>query len=817
MALTFEEACRILEVTPDASEADVKTAYRKLAMKWHPDKHEGPEKENATQRFQELSAAYQKLTIAEEDSIEIIDFQDAFQFFMRIFMEHCQDRCFFDDDLDYDDDLPYTSEEYYDTSEFSDEDGPLDYQYMRTEKPPGFARTAEEALKNAEELINEEAEQKRRLVKKKTDGHRKRKSNRKRKQLNKIKTTPSTPPPTTPPTPITPTSTITTTTTITPPTTTTTILVEPLIPESSKKEEKTFLPPLSTKPQGNGNIKHNSNQKTTNIVTNGTQAISTPPKQSKQTTKKTTNPKSEASNKNTNNKQTKNKETNKRVSLPEESFHKDTNNLSAFVIVSRKKKKAVSTSSMVPNGTITSVSHKPQINGASQSKPPPSTNPPQPVSKQGTEQSHPIPNISSTSPANPPGPHPSKQQAKEYIRPNSISPEPPSRPDTLPLHKPPLPYNQDLPQRNDLLHQFNPIFNPMPSPYVEPYADECTQMTNTAHVDEAIHLAEQGNDLAGHEQYSIAVEKFTNAIFYNPNEYRYYGNRSLCYERLGDFDIALADADKAIELRPDWPKGYFRRARALRSLKRFSEAEESLSIVQSLQGVSEDLECEVKIVRELQLQEFGFTASQSHKAMKRCTTYQQAIDLLIHGQISDSDDDNVYQSEEDADGYKRMFENPSWSMSNHYQPFNSPGGARPLSKHPHSTSSAQASRQLSVNEEPGTVASLWVGNIDVHMTEKELSDLFSGIGRIQSVYFLPKIQGKNRAAFVNFTRADDAANAINALQGVEKYGKCLLLRYPDNPKPPESLPGGKVTCKFWLQGRCVRGNKCAFVHPRKSK
>lgn len=795
MALTFEEACRILEVASDASEADVKTAYRKLAMKWHPDKHEGPEKENATQRFQELSAAYQKLTIAEEDSIEIVDFQDAFQFFMRIFMEHCQDRCFFDDDLDYDDDLPYTSEEYYDTSEYSDEDGPLDYQYMRNEKPPGFARTAEEASKNADELIREEAEQKRRLVKKKTDGQRKRKNNRKRKQLNKIKTSTTTP-----------------------------VEEEPPIPENSKKEEeKPLLPPPPSKqvpqPQGNGDVKQNSNQKTTNIITNGKQT-STPLKQSKQTKK--TNSKTEVSNKNTN-KQTKNKETNKRASLQEELSHKDTNNLSAFVIVSRKKKKAVSTSSVVPNGTTVPVSHKPHINGTSQPKPSPSANPPQSISKPAAEQSHQVPTVSSsTSPANPPPPphssHPPRQQAKENTHPNSISPSPPahSRPDSLPLNKPPLPYNQDLPQGNDLLHQFNPIFNPMPSPYVEPYSDDCSRMTNTAHVDEAIHLAEQGNDLAGHEQYPIAIEKFTSAIFYNPKEYRYYGNRSLCYERLGDFEIALADADKAIDLRPDWPKGYFRRARALRSLKRFSEAEESLSIVQSLQGVSEDLECEIKLVRALQLQEFGFTASQSHKAMKRCTTYQQAIDLLIHGQISDSDDDNVYQSEDDADGYKRMFENTSWSMSNHYQPFHSPGGAHPLSKHPHSSSS-QAGRQLSVNEEPGTVASLWVGNIDVHMTEKELSDLFSGIGRIQSVYFLPKIQGKNRAAFVNFTRADDAANAINALQGVEKYGKCLLLRYPDNPKPPESLPGGKVTCKFWLQGRCVRGNKCAFVHPRKSK
>ncbi|KAI6657390.1 serine/threonine-protein kinase-like [Oopsacas minuta] len=791
MALTFEEACRILEVTPDASEADVKTAYRKLAMKWHPDKHEGPEKENATQRFQEVSAAYQKLTTAEEDSIEIGDFQDAFQFFMRIFMAHCQDECFFDDDLEYDDELPYTSEEYYNTSEYSDEDGPLDYQYARDEKPPGFARTAEEALKNAEELIRQEAEQKRRLEKKKTDGQRKRKNNRKRKRLNKIKTT----------------------------------IEDKFIIEKNKKEEKPPLtPPQPPKqPLGNGEQKQNSNsnpspnQKTK--TPNG-KLHSLPPKQAKQSTKKSNSvskpdPPTNKQTANTNKQTRNNKEVNKRNTIHEDNSNKDSNNHSAFVVVSRKKKKAASTSVINSNGSIPqgNTSHKVHMNGTSQSKPVPSTNV-HPVCKP-TEPSH---LVASSSPPHQPPPVHSKSQTKETIPPTSTSPDlpAPSRQEPPPLNKPSLTFNQDLPQRNDLpQQQFNPIFNPMPSPYVEPYAEERPHMTNTAHVDEAIHLAEQGNELASHEQFPIAIEKFTSAIFYNPKEYRYYGNRSLCYERLGDFEIALADADKAIELRPDWPKGYFRRARALRSLKRFSEAEESLSIVQSLQGVSEDLECEVKLVRALQLQEFGFTASQSHKAMKLCTTYQQAIDLLIHGQISDSEDDNVYQSDDEGNGYKRMFENPSWSMANHYQPFHSQG-AHALSKH-HSTSSAQPGRQVGINEEPGTVASLWVGNIDVHMTEKELSDLFSGIGRIQSVYFLPKIQGKNRAAFVNFTQADDAANAINSLQGVEKYGKCLLLRYPDNPKPPESLPGGKVTCKFWLQGRCVRGNKCAFVHPRKSK
>ena len=786
MALTFQEACKILEVTPEASEADVKTAYRKLAMKWHPDKHEGPEKENATQRFQEVSAAYQKLTTAEEDSIEIEDFQDAFQFFMRIFMAHCQDECFFDDDLEYEDDLPYTSEEYYDTSEYSDENGPLDY--LREDKPPGFARTAEEALKNAEELIREEAEQKRRLEKKRTKNKRKRTKNRKRKQANKIKTSEE----------------------------------DTLIPEiPNEKTEKRLTPPTNPIPHilGNGDIKPLPNTPKSATLPNGKIPASVPTnvQQTKPTAKKQTSqprpepPPAHKQNSHSSKQKPQKLEPHKRNSLQEETPHRDSHNHSAFVTVSRRKKKAASTSTLTPNGSLPqapSLPHKTHSNGTSQiSKLAPCSLPVPPKPHE-----HPHPLSPSAPPPAPPVQTPHKP--KETLRPSSISPDlrVPSRPAVPPQSKP---FGQELPPRSE---QFNPIFNPMPSPYVEPYSDECGHITNTAHLDEAIHLAEQGNEFASREQFTIAVERFTSAIFYNPKEYRYYGNRSLCYERLGDFEIALTDSDKAIELRPDWPKAYFRRARALRGLKRFSEAEESLSIVQSLQGVSEDLEIELRLVRGLQLQEFGFTASQSEKAMKRCNTYQQAIDLLIHGQISDSDDE-VYPSDEEGEGYKRMFENPSWPMASHYPPFHSQGAPHPLPKHPHSTSSAQGGglRQVGMNEESGTVASLWVGNIDVHMTEKELSDLFSGIGRIQSVYFLPKIQGKNRAAFVNFTRADDAANAINALQGVEKYGKCLLLRYPDNPKPPESLPGGKVTCKFWLQGRCVRGNKCAFVHPRKSK
>jgi len=55
----------LLGVTKDASAAEIKKAYRKQALEWHPDKHKD-NKEAAEKRFKEINEAYQILSDSEK-------------------------------------------------------------------------------------------------------------------------------------------------------------------------------------------------------------------------------------------------------------------------------------------------------------------------------------------------------------------------------------------------------------------------------------------------------------------------------------------------------------------------------------------------------------------------------------------------------------------------------------------------------------------------------------------------------------------------------------------------------------------------------
>lgn len=58
----------ILGISKSASADEIKKAYRKQALEWHPDRHQGSDKEAAEKRFKEINEAYQVLSDKEKKS-----------------------------------------------------------------------------------------------------------------------------------------------------------------------------------------------------------------------------------------------------------------------------------------------------------------------------------------------------------------------------------------------------------------------------------------------------------------------------------------------------------------------------------------------------------------------------------------------------------------------------------------------------------------------------------------------------------------------------------------------------------------------------
>lgn len=146
-------------------------------------------------------------------------------------------------------------------------------------------------------------------------------------------------------------------------------------------------------------------------------------------------------------------------------------------------------------------------------------------------------------------------------------------------------------------------------------------------------LAAVANNCALSSDFEAAVQFYTQAISLNETDFRFFCNRSFCYENLKQYDKSLEDAETAIQLNSYRPKPFFRKGRSLIGLKKFEEAEEAFKQVLKRDSECEATKNELMQLRYLALRDIGFDIDAALLSAKRCTSISDAIDFVVNVEL----------------------------------------------------------------------------------------------------------------------------------------------------------------------------------------
>ncbi|NXB08789.1 TTC31 protein, partial [Cnemophilus loriae] len=257
-------------------------------------------------------------------------------------------------------------------------------------------------------------------------------------------------------------------------------------------------------------------------------------------------------------------------------------------------------------------------------------------------------------------------------------------------------------------------------------------------LEQSLALAGHGIAAAQVGQHTEAVSAFTVALELNPREHRLLGNRSYCLEKLGRYEEALADAEAALALQPGWPKGYFRKGKALRGL-------------QVPGGAPEKAATQLEACQALLQVRPHFPTPHPLPPVLLCPPCLTAV---LSQQCSRPGGDASVTG----------------------------GSARTPTRDPE-RGAAVASGHLTLppSHPARDCYPLWVGNVTSHINEKVLRHAFGRFGEIRSVRLLP---GRH-CAFINFSGKAEAEEAFRAMQGATVEGSkvVLQLKHPAHATP----------------------------------
>ncbi|XP_074443141.1 tetratricopeptide repeat protein 31 isoform X5 [Larus michahellis] len=289
-------------------------------------------------------------------------------------------------------------------------------------------------------------------------------------------------------------------------------------------------------------------------------------------------------------------------------------------------------------------------------------------------------------------------------------------------------------------------------------------------VQQSLILAGRGNEAAQKGHYAEAVQAFTEAVKLNPREHRLFGNRSYCYEKLQRYKEALRDAQVSLGLQPGWPKGFFRKGKALQGLKRYAEAASTFEELLRLDGANAEAAAQLEACRALLRQS-------SPRSQSSSGGVPVSPSLLEAGEppLSPSGEWASGSCQDtDTSGFVTVVSSRSQAKGQGQAP--------------------SSSQQTLPRTHPARDCyPLWVGNITPRISKKVLQSSFSPFGEIRFIRMLPE----RRCAFINYTRKVAAEAAYVAMQDAEVEGSRLVLqlKHPSHATPSprwHSEPRGEV-------------------------